>query len=208
MILVLIVIGYFVWGLLLGVREEHIVEQQPTGSETIYDTPPPSDEEVANWTVEPDRPRYMTIPAIGMHNARVEALGLVADSDQLAAPDNIWNVGWYINSAKPGVNGTGLYDCHTFFNADGGLCDAMPNAAVSGTEITIERGDGAKLVYGVVENKTMTVEEANEYMSILLQPPAGAKQSISIITCSGKYNLQTQTSSHRTVIRAILKQGP
>lgn len=175
--------------------------------ETVVDfsIPSPSEEEVNEWTVESYLPRYMSVPSLNITNARVESLGLKGDTNQIDDPYNVWNAAWYNESAQPGADGVGIYSCHTFF-APGGLCDGFGELPL-GTEITIERGDGAVFTYQIVENITMTKAEADDYMATLFELPNidNARQGISLITCAGEYDVNSGIASHRTMVRTILK---
>lgn len=185
-----------------------LTEDEPTMVKTIavdFSIPLPSEEEVDGWVVESSLPRYMNIQSLNMTRARVESLGLKANTNQIDDPHYIWDVAWYNKSAKPGSDGVGIYSCHTFFSP-GGLCDGLGNLPI-GTEIKVERGDGVVLSYKIVENLTMTKEEANSYMAILFELPdvAGVRQAIAVITCAGNYDIYSGIASHRTMVRAILK---
>jgi hypothetical protein len=206
---VLAVAGYLVFRI-VGVKEDEIVIEPVTVSEEsqteagYFDVPPPTQEEVLVWEVPSDQPRFMSIKAIGLDKVRVEAVGRNAQN-AVDIPANVWNAAWFRESAKPGAAGAGLYDCHTFFGVGSGLCDNLGKLS-DGDEIVIERGDGIKYVYGVVEIRDLSVREANEYMGTLLKVPEGqgATQSISIVTCAGNYDTGAQTADRRVTVRAVL----
>lgn len=191
------------------------IDLQPSSNEadTVIDKtvavdfsiPPPSEEGVDSWVVESSLPRYMSVPDLGMARTPVESLGLKDGTNQIDDPHNIWNAAWYNGSVKPGVDGVGIYTCHTFFSP-GGLCDGFGDLPL-GTEINIERGDGAIFSYEIIENLTMTKEEAIEYMATLFELPdiADVQQGIALVTCAGTYNIYSGVASHRTMVRAILK---
>jgi hypothetical protein len=197
------ILGFLSWSALN--QKTELFEIQGISQTNIdVNTPEPTAQEVVEWTVPADQPRYMSIAAIDMNNARVEALGVKPNTTQMDDPDNPWNVGWYNQSAKPGTDGVGVYDCHTFFGVNYGLCNNLGWLS-AGSEIVVERGDGVKIVYETIEVKTMTVSAANEYMNTLFTVPAGASEALSLITCSGTFNNVTQTSDLRTTVRAVRK---
>ena len=205
-IVVVAVIGYLAYRLLSIHEEEIIIEEVSTIRDggIDFNTPKPSQDDILNWMVSSDHPRFLSIAAIGLGKTRVETVGR-NPQDAVDIPVNIWNAAWFNESALPGVTGTGLYDCHTFFGVGTGVCDNLKYLKY-GDEIVIERGDGIKYTYSTVEVKNMTVGEANSYMNTLMSVPDGygATQSISIITCAGNFNMSTQTSDRRLTIRAIL----
>jgi hypothetical protein len=201
----LVVSGYLALRL-AGVQEEGIVLEQVSVDTTIdLHTPRPTKDEILNWQVPAEYPRFLSIEAIGLGRTRVESVGRTS-TNKIDIPVNIWNAAWYNRSALPGTAGAGVYDCHTFFGSGvKGVCDDLKNLK-NGDEIVIERGDGVKYVYKTVEIKNMAVEEANSYMHSLLSVPEGygASQSITLITCAGNFSMETMTSDRRVTIRAIL----
>jgi hypothetical protein len=205
-LLALLVTGYLAYRLLSVQEEEIVLEQVKIEVDRVadYDTPKPQQDEISNWTVPGDHPRFMSIEAIGLGKTRVETVGRNSQN-AIDIPVNVWNAAWFNESAKPGASGAGMYDCHTFFGVGNGLCDNLKNIQ-QGNEVLIERGDGIKYYYSVVEVRELTVADANAYMGTLLSVPEGynATQSISIITCSGNFNTTTQSSDKRIVVRAVL----
>jgi sortase (surface protein transpeptidase) len=135
---------------------------RPSVDETI-----PTEEQVQEWRVAPDRPRYLSIPSLGITNARVREVGVQSDG-KLGTPLNIFDTAWYNNSALPG-SGTGalLIDGH---NGGPTLAGVFKNlgSLSEGAIITIERGDGEIFTYSVVERSVMTVAEADTYMSAMI----------------------------------------
>ena len=67
--------------------EEELVEVEPT------------EQEVREYTVAPDRPRYLTVEKLGINKARILPMGVNAKGE-LATPNNIFDVGWYYDSGK------------------------------------------------------------------------------------------------------------
>ena len=170
--------------------EEELIEEEPT------------EEEVIEYTVAPDRPRYLTIEKLGIYNARILPMGLKA-SGELATPNNIFDVGWYEASGKPGEGGTMLIDGHNGGPRVQGVFKDLPNL-VAGDKITVERGDGLKYVYTVVENVTVPLEDSDKYMSTALHSPEEGKESISLITCTGEWSQTRKTYLSRQFTRAVL----
>jgi hypothetical protein len=64
----------------------------------------PSAQAIASYTVAPDLPKYINIPAINVGNTRVIQLGTISNG-QIAVPDNIFDTGWFDQSGKPGQAG-------------------------------------------------------------------------------------------------------
>ena len=82
-----------------SVEAEELIEVEPT------------EQEVREYTVAPDRPRYLTVEKLGINKARILPMG-VNTKGELATPNNIFDVGWYEASGKPGQGGTMIIDGH------------------------------------------------------------------------------------------------
>lgn len=162
----------------------------------------PTTEEVKEYTVAPDRPRYLTIDKIGVSKARIIAVG-INPGGELGTPNNIFDVGWYDGSSLPGQNGTMLIDGHNGGPHVHGVFKDLPNLA-SGDIIKVERGDGLVFKYSVVENKTVSLSEANSYMSTALRSPEPGKQSVTLISCTGEWSQQQKTYLSRQFTRAVI----
>ena len=171
-------------------EEEELVEVEPT------------EEEVYEYTVAPDRPRYLTIEKLGVYNARVIAVGINAQGE-LGTPNNIFDVGWYESSGKPGAGKTMLIDGHNGGPHVHGVFKDLPNL-VEGDIIKIERGDGKIFEYKVVENKTVALSEADEYMRTAFKSPVSGKESVTLISCTGEWSAARGTYLSRQFTRAIL----
>lgn len=147
------------------------------------DERPVSTSEKQSYVVAPDLPRYLTIPKIGVY-ARVLRLGL-NDDGEIAAPQGIWDTGWYEGSAKPGENGTSFIDGHI----SGPTLPAVfvrLHELQSGDEIDIERGRGEMLHYKV-QTVTSVKKDAID-MQTLLGPHGDNQQSLVLMTCIGQFN--------------------
>ncbi len=191
---------------------EHNYLQEKEGSERAaaisspteeeVDETPVTEEQVAEYTVAADRPRYLSIPALGIKNSRVIAVGLSA-SGQLQTPNNIFDVGWYTGSGKPGSGGTLVIDGHNGGPNVYGVFKRLPELTF-GDAITIERGDGAVFNYQVVENESYLLKDANAQMNRMFTSPAAGKESLSLITCTGEWSQVQQTYLSRQFLRAVL----
>lgn len=172
--------------------EEELIEEEPTEAEII------------EYTVAPDRPRYLTIEKLGIHNARILAMG-VKSTGELMAPNNIFDAGWYEASGKPGQGGTMIIDGHNGGPHVHGIFKDLPSLS-EGDLITVERGDGVVYKYRVVENKPVLLSEANAYMSVAAKSPEPGKESVTIITCTGEWSDVQGTYLSRQFTRAILAE--
>lgn len=174
----------------------------PIEPQAQLDETEPAAETVREYTVAADRPRYLTIPKLGISNARVLAVG-INQKGQLGTPNNIYDVGWYDSSSKPGQPGTVLIDGHKGGSSKPGVFNDLPSLAV-GDIIEITRGDNVIFKYIVKENKTVALSESNEYMKTALKSPEAGKQSVTLISCTGEWNYNENTYNSRQFTRAVL----
>ena len=161
---------------------------------------PPNEDAYANYVVAPDEPRYLQVPSLGL-KARVFGLGQTS-SGALDAPKNIFDTGWYKNSAKPGFGaGAVLIDGHSTGLSKEGVFTKLGSIAV-GQKITLTRGDGKLLSYSVV--KVQKLPNAQVDMSSLLLSADPKRQGLNLITCSGNFNQRDFTFSERTLVYALI----
>ena len=163
----------------------------------------PTETEVYQYTVALDRPRYFSIPILRIYNARV--LPVTPDGNNvLGTPRNVYDVGWYVESGRPGTGKTAIIDGHNGGPRVQGVFKRLPEL-IEGDEIIIERGDGVKFTYEVVENTEVLLENANEYMSGKAnRSPQKGKESVTLITCSGEWSQARGTFLSRQFVRAVL----
>ncbi|MBR2994004.1 class F sortase [Candidatus Saccharibacteria bacterium] len=162
----------------------------------------PTDIEVREYTVAPDRPRYLKIDKLGITRARILPMGVNA-SGELATPNNIFDVGWYEASGKPGFGGTMIIDGHNGGPRVLGVFKNLPDL-VEGDIITVERGDGLVFNYRVVENEAVALADADAYMAVAARSPEPGVESMTLISCTGEWSQQQGTYLSRQFTRAVL----
>ena len=170
--------------------EEELIEVEPTK------------EEKQEYTVAPDRPRYLSIEKLGIKNARVLPMG-INEKGELGTPNNIFDVGWYVDSGMPGQGGTMVIDGHNGGPHVHGVFKNLPSL-VEGDIIIIERGDGQVFKYKVVENKEISLNDSNDYMAVAVVSPIPGIESLTLITCTGEWSQQQRTYLSRQFTRATI----
>lgn len=183
--------------------ERAVTENQNTNAD--LDETEPTETEVAEYTVAADLPRYLTIEKLGIKKSRVLAMG-VKSSGELDTPRNIFDVGWYEASGKPGQGGTMVIDGHNGGPHVQGVFKNLPNLT-TGDIIQIERGDGAIFKYKVVENVSVDLNDSDAYMSTAMRSPEKGKESITLISCTGEWSQQQGTYLSRQFTRAVLVEN-
>lgn len=164
-----------------------------------------TEEQRYEYTVPAENPRYLTIEKLGIRNARILSMGINA-AGELDTPRNIFDVGWYSQSAKPGLGGTLVIDGHNGGPNIEGVFKHI-NTLYNGDLITVERGDGAKFTYKVVENKEIPLSEADAYMGVAFSSPVTGTESLTLISCIGEWSMIQDTYLSRQFTRAILVQN-
>lgn len=169
------------------------VQQAATNNSDSGDGDNPPDETKPNnlgaYTVPPDQPRYLSISKLSVH-ARVRRLGVKANNE-LQAPNNIYDTGWYEDSAKPGdAGGAILIDGHVHGPNIPGVFYGLKTLK-AGDNIQIERGDGLKYNFKVVKLQTYDVDKVD--MAAALTPIIPGKLGLNLITCAGQLD---QTGNH------------
>ena len=127
----------------------------------------------------------------------------INEKGELDTPRNIFDVGWYENSGKPGEGNTMMIDGHNGGPHVHGVFKDLPSLVI-GDVIIIERGDGVVFKYEVVENKAVSLSESNKYMIEAAKSPEKGKESVTLITCTGEWSDQQQTYLSRQFTRATL----
>lgn len=179
--------------------EETIVIEEP--AELVEEEP--TEYEVREYYVAPERPRYLTIEPLGIYNSRIRPVSINSNGE-LGTPNNIFDVGWYESSSLPGGGRTLLIDGHNGGPHVRGVFKNLPDLGI-GEIIWIERGDGLLFKYIVTENVTKSLDEANLYMVEAMKSPEPGKESVTLISCTGEWSSQRNTYLSRQFVRAVLE---
>ncbi len=184
---------------ILYLHNKHTEPAPPPGALTSLSAPSsikPQPQAVATYTVPPDNPKYLSIPAISINNVRVLRLGLLSNGS-IAVPDNIYDTGWYDGSVKPGQNGAMfIYGHVSSWTADGVFYDLKK--LVPGNQVTITSGDNATYTYQVVSTTIYPYNNVN--MSQVLAPVNPNIPGLNLMTCTGQVIKGTSEFNERLVV--------
>lgn len=178
---------------------ETVTEEEPVDETEV------TEEQRAEYSVPADHPRYLTIEKLGIKNARVLSMG-VNSVGELDTPRNIFDVGWYNQSGKPGLGGVIVIDGHNGGPNIEGVFKHINQLSPNEDKIVIERGDGEKFTYLVVENKEIPIAEADDYMRVAFSSPVPGTESLTLISCIGEWSQVQGTYLSRQFTRAILQK--
>ena len=218
--------GFLVMQYLGSDTHQTKIVQQHFSDESIS-IAPVTPQQRNSYKVAPDRPRYISIPTLGINQARVMALGVKTPNkngqQQLDVPKNINDVGWYdcqINPvankrcSRPTLPGGG--DTNTAMIMAGHTCFSRTMRCVfdkisnlkSGDQIIIERGDGQKINFAV--RRVDVLKLADVDMSKAIQPIEAGKEGLTLITCAGTYRGTKDangvpTADKRVLVYAVLE---
>ncbi len=181
--------------------EREVIEVEEEPEEELIEVEP-TKEEKQEYTVEPDRPRYLSVERLGVKNARILPMG-INEKGELGTPNNIFDVGWYVESGKPGQGGTMVIDGHNGGPHVHGVFKTLPDL-VEGDVIVVERGDGRVFKYKVVENKAISLSDSNSYMAVAVASPVPGVESVTLISCTGEWSQQQRTYLSRQFVRATI----
>lgn len=232
-LIIILLLAIFIIG---GFWAAHLLRQRELNDNNDLDVDPiellglekidVTDAEKDNYVVAPDKPRYLSIPKIGVDRARILEIGVSKPNDkgiqQMDAPNTTADVGWY-NCAKnpiaekrcgkpkiPGdgnVNNAAVIDGHTCFsNTVVCVFDKLKDLR-NGDSLTVEMGDGTILNY--VVKKVEIKELADVDMSKVMKPIESGQDGLNFISCAGKYqgardSSGVLTASQRVLVYAIL----
>jgi hypothetical protein len=163
-----------------------------------------SQSEIDSYTTAPNQPRYISIPKLKIDKTRIQKVG-VTSTNQLDVPENINDTAWYEKSATPGQGyGAVLIDGHNGGITRNGVFDQLKTLQ-NGDEIIVERGDGKKYTYSVVENDSMSLEEATASgMKKLMKSAVEGQEGLSLTTSDGKWIPKIQQFERRIMLRAVI----
>ena len=165
----------------------------------VLSTNKPSADDLANYVVAPNMPRYLIISKLGV-DSRIKPLG-VSDSDQLQAPTNVYDTGWYNASSLPGQPGAMLIDGHVSSWTAHGVFYGI-KTLVAGDQIKVIRGDGTTFTYTVVKSQIYNANQVD--MQAAITPVIAGKPGLNLMTCTGDVIAGTSEFNERIIVFASL----
>ncbi len=194
---ILILIGLI--GLIYSYAIYSSYPKPPNGALTSSNAPSsikPSQNAISTYSVPASDPKYIIIPALKIFDTRIVKLGLTT-TGQIASPDNIYDTGWYQNSALPGQKGAMfIYGHVSSWTADGifyNLKKLLP-----GNKVLIISGDNKVYTYQVVSTKIYPYNNVN--MQQVLSPIVSNAPGLNLMTCTGQVISNTSEFNQRVVV--------
>jgi LPXTG-site transpeptidase (sortase) family protein len=207
--------SYFVLQKMNVFTDNKMTAEELRSQQLNLDTTPVTQNDKDNYTVPAANPRFISIDAAGLSNARVVGLG-VDKNNQMQAPTGVYDTGWYhmpypsqlgdcVNKAK--LPGDGQTDCAAVIDGHSCLAGSGRNCAFNyidklklGDQIVIERGDGTKLNYTVQKVDVVDLEDVD--MVKLMKPIVEGADGLNLITCAGDWTA-TDTNGVPTLDKRV-----
>lgn len=184
-----------------GIVEEEEPPEPLENKDPLADEP--KDVDPDNYQVAAYKPRFISIPSLGLSKIPVTEVGWV-NGNQLGSPKSTRVAGWFYRSAIPGERGAAIINAHGG-DLGTGIFKTLPKIKM-GDEVIIEMGDGRKFTYVVGEIAFKALgEEANKYMNTAFKSLVPGVPSLTLITCTGNWLKAQQTYDQRLYVRASMK---
>ena len=162
----------------------------------------PTTATMVTYQVPSNEPRQLIIPKLYAYS-RVRAVGL-NQKNQLETTGNIFDVGWYSASAKPGdleVKQAAIIGGHVHGPTTPGVF-ANLKSLMPGDTFQVVRGDGKILNYSVV--KTHSFPYATFTMQLASALAIAGKPGLNLIDVNGPYDNVSPDNTQQTVVYAVL----
>ena len=164
---------------------------------------------IANGIVPSSGPDYATSWELLLPTARIRAdIVQVGRTPRgaIGAPDNPFVIGWYNVGAEPGEPGNAILAGHRDYedidgNVGTGVCWELNRVKVGDQMIIRDAERHIAWVYEVTEAVTLDPNDPNSARYLA----ATDESVVTLITCTGAFNPQTHTYSHRLVIVGVLQ---
>lgn len=152
--------------------------------------------EMSAQLVAPDAPKILRIPRLNTE-ARIVPVGTTLTNEPIS-PKNIFDIGWYDKSGKPGTPGAAvLLNGHIAGPTLPGVF-AQVASLVAGDKLELERGDGQKLIYTVT--RVQEYSSAQLDMSAATNPIDTSKQGLNLVTTMTKFS----GAQKRVIVFAVM----
>jgi LPXTG-site transpeptidase (sortase) family protein len=149
-----------------------------------------------NYEVAADMPRRIVMPSIDTAGY-IQRVG-VDQHQAIAVPNNVHLGGWFTGSVKPGETGLSIIDGHVQGNYAPGIFKQLEKIRTQ-DEFEVEFGDRSNKKFVVRSVRTVSAEEAN---TVLFEKDPAIERQLTLITCGGAFNKETQSYESRVIVVA------
>ena len=164
---------------------------------------------IDNGIVPSSGPDYLTSWELLLPSARIRAdIVQVGRTPRgaIGSPDNPFVIGWYNVGAEPGEPGNAILAGHRDYedidgNVGTGVCWELDRVKVGDQMVIRDAEQNIAWVYEVTEAVTVDPYDPDSARYLA----ATDESVVTLITCTGAFNPQTHTYSHRLVIVGVLQ---
>ncbi len=160
----------------------------------------PSGGDIEVYQAAADAPRILRIPILEIES-RIKRVGSSLAGEPIS-PSNIYDVGWFDESAKPGQIGAMLINGHVSGPTKQGIFHGI-GSLKPGDEIMIERGDRSVITYIVDKVQAYNGDQVD--ISTILQPIVADKNGLNLLTSTASYDGTVSKSEKRVIVFALQK---
>ncbi len=171
---------------------------QPHNETAPLDETVVTSEDINSHLMSADEPRIVRIPRINVES-RIKRVGKALNGEPIS-PSNIYDVGWFEASGKPGAEGAVLLNGHTVGPTMNGVLYSLGDLVLN-DKILLERGDGAIISYTVHKLQTYSYNEID--MSVATRSIDTAKHGLNIMTAPARYDGTPDMAKKRLIVFAV-----
>lgn len=173
-------------------------KDEATNSLADVDETEPKNDTIRSYRVADNLPRFLTIGSIGVYT-KVLPVGL-SSNNEILTPKNIYNVGWYQGSSKPGQRGAIFINGHVSGPTKRGVFYNIKKLNI-GDIVKLESGNAELFEYRVVHKEEVPVTEVD--MNKVLLSYDIDKQGLNLMTCGGEFDKKSSSYNKRTIVYAV-----
>lgn len=191
-------IAYGAWGLWQYYRATHGPTPDIASETVTYSTDEPDEipPNCDDYRVADDQPRKIELSRVNISGC-IQKVGL--DQHQaIAVPTNVHLAGWYVGSAVPGDKGISIIDGHVQGRYSDAIFGTLKDVR-AGDIIRVQFGDMSWKEFETVDTNSYSVAETTRH---LLGQLEDVDNQLTLITCTGTYDRQSQSYNQRILVRA------
>lgn len=148
----------------------------------------------------PNDPVHIALPSIGAEGDIVK-VGIDQEG-AIAAPTNIHQAGWFVNSVRPGEKGLSIINGHIDPRTNTAIFENLANIK-EGEMFEVRLSSGAVRRYVV---RSVVVLPTEESAAALFSQLPKVSSQLNLITCAGAYDRDQGLFTHRTVVAGELAE--
>lgn len=197
----LALISYGVWSLWGRYSRTHQTPVEIPLETITYSTNEP-DESLPlcddNYDVLDDSPRAIEIVSQKISGC-VQRVG-IDQNNAIAVPSNVHLAGWYVNSPLPGQEGVSIIDGHVLGQYGNAIFTNLKDVR-EGEVVRIQFGDMSWKEFEIIQVLNLSIEETSSQM---FEQLSDVERQLTLITCGGSFDKDSQTYERRVLVRARL----